>query len=80
MGNLEILAEVASKILVTEDETWKRLRKNGFYRQNAVCGKRTGSRKNKGYYKKMLSYEDDFPSYEKMEKIFKVSRELILLE
>tara|TARA_A100001015_G_scaffold319622_1_gene443078 strand:+ start:1689 stop:1931 length:243 start_codon:yes stop_codon:yes gene_type:complete len=80
MGNLEILAEIASKRLITESKIWKKLREDGFSRQNAVCGKRTGSRKNQGFYRRMLAYDEDFPNYKKMQKTFRAARDLILLQ
>jgi hypothetical protein len=80
MGNLEILAKIASKRFVIESESWKKLREDGFSRQNAVCGKRAGSRKNKGFYRRMLAYDEDFPDYEKMQKSFREAKNLILLQ
>ena len=66
--------------MTIEKEIWKKLRKDGFYRQNAVCGKRTGSRKSKGFYRRMLAYDEDFPDYQKMQKSFKVAKDLIHLQ
>ena len=66
---LLILAEVATKELISNNSRWKSLR-SSLKRKKAECGKK------KGYYSKMACYEESYPDYNKMQKIF---NELILL-
>ena len=74
-----ILLKVAERELVINDPVWKNLKK--IEREKAVCGKRTGSRKKEGFYRKLASLDiEDYPNYEKMQKSFKVARDLILLK
>ena len=72
MTPLEMLAKVA-------EETWKR--EKSLKRSNGNCGKR--KRKQQGFYARLaaasLKADEDYPDYEKMQKSFKVARDLILL-
>ena len=70
-NSLLILAEVATKELITNYPQWKFLR-SSLQREKAVCGKKNGS------YRKMLSYEKGYPDYKKMQEIFNKANELIL--
>lgn len=69
-NRLRILAEVATKELITNHHKWKFLR-SSLKREKAINSKK------KGYYRKMLSYEKDYPDYKKMQKIFNRANKLI---